>query len=117
MGNGYNRKLIDGLIRKHSLKINNKFKLVNTVKEDNRSIAIDYTNMTPLIIKNEFKERNTTVGLKKTSLTRKRSVFSIVCDECDRFYVGQTNRQSIERFKEQLPTSDISKRNLVLLII
>ena len=48
IANGYNSKVIDRLIRKHSLIINNKWKLVNTVKEDNSFIATEYTNMTPV---------------------------------------------------------------------
>ena len=38
-----------------------------------------------------------------------RDRYKLECDDCDKFYIGQTGRPSAERFKEHLPKSDISK--------
>ena len=53
----------------------------------------------------------------------KTGVYKLECDDCDKFYIGQTGRPSAERFKEHLPKSDISKtrssyaQHLMLLVV
>ena len=34
-------------------------------------------------------------------------IYKITCNSCDKFYLGQTGRPLIERFKEHLPTKNL----------
>lgn len=50
--NGYNCEIIDKLIRKHSVKINNKSKSAGPLKKDIKFISTEYTNVLSVIIQN-----------------------------------------------------------------
>ena len=41
-------------------------------------------------------------------MERRTSVYKIICDDCDMFYIGQTGRAFKERFKEHLPKSNLN---------
>ena len=118
----YNGEIVDKLVRKHSVKINSKSGLTGPDKKDTKFIVTEYTNVLPVIVKNELKKRTITVAFKTTNNIKKRlgqrthipdeektGVYKLECDDCDKFYIGQTGRQSAERFKEHPPKSDISK--------
>ena len=71
----------------------------------------DSTNLIPQIIKNQFKKYNITVTFKTNNniqnvLRTKRNknpetcsgIYKIVCDDCDKFYIGQTGRGFKDRY-------------------
>lgn len=125
IANGYNSSVVDKIIKRQSSRIRNYngSKLVKVGRENNNKfIATEYNNVLPRIIKNELKKHNITVSFRTTNSIqkllkqkvnigneKKTGVYKVICDDCNKFYVGQTGRPAIERFKEHLPKSDISK--------
>ena len=49
----------------------------------------------------------------------KRQIYRLQYDDCDKFYIGQTERRFIDRYKEHLPKKDITsaKSNFALHLI
>ena len=77
--------------------------------------------MIPKIIKNQLKKYNTAVIFKTNNniqnvLRAKRNktperysgIYNIVCDDCDKFYIGQTGRGFKDRYIEHLPRKNIN---------
>ena len=113
VSNGYNVNIIDKLISKHK----NKTKITNsTLHNADRYISVEYTSLLPNIIRNHFKKYNIAVIFRTKNNTENAlrpktprnvdtcsGVYKIVCDDCDKFYVGQTGRRFEERFKNTCP--------------
>ena len=117
--NGYKPEMIDKLIYKKKKKIKNQNKTNNNINNpttNTKYIAIEYTNILPQIIKNEFKKHNINISFKtnnniqtilkpKTKKDTKTcsGVYKINCDDCEQYYIGQTGRTFYERFTEHKP--------------
>ena len=72
VANGYNGEIVDKLVRKHSVKINSKSRLTDTAKKDTKFVVTEYTNVLPVIVKNELKKHKITVAFKTTNNIKKR---------------------------------------------
>jgi hypothetical protein len=115
--NGYRSTIIDKLIDKHRRKKNLG---TNIPRHDKKFISVEYTNLIPQIIKNQLKKYNITVTFRTNNniqnvLQTKRNknpetcsgIYKIVCDDCDKFYIGQTGRGFKDRYIEHLPKKNI----------
>lgn len=117
--NGYTCSMIDNLIKKHQKKLQNKItKPLNN--RDNTFVTSIYGRTLPHVLTNIFKKINMTVAFRTTNniksilhykstkpIKEMSGVYKITCDDCDSFYIGQTGRAFIKRFKEHLPKNDI----------
>jgi hypothetical protein len=123
VSNGYSPELIDKLILKHKQKKSgNNSPTVHSndpqVKHD--FISTEYGNQFPLTLKNEMKKHGKILAFKTTNklenklntktvtedINRKTGVYKLSCNDCDKYYVGQTGRYFEKRFKEHLPKSN-----------
>ena len=109
---------VNKLIDKHRRKKNLG---TNKPRHDNEFISVEYTNLIPQIIKNQLKKYNITVTFKTNNniqnvLRTKRNKnpetcsgkYKIVCDDCDKFYIGQTGRGFKDRYIEHLPKKNVN---------
>ena len=112
--NGYNPTIIDKLHTKKLKKKNNNTK--NVTPTENKYTSITYTNILPQTIQYEFKKHNINISFKtnnniKNILKTKSStdtkicsgVYKLCCNDCEKFYIGQTGRTFYERFQEHKP--------------
>lgn len=118
MANGYKSKMVDKLVRKHSNRNNALLKnRVNT-----KFISSMYGNFTPNILSNTFKRLNIKIAFQTnnniskflrmkqpTPVEQNTGIYKISCSDCNSFYLGQTGRPFLKRFKEHLPKNNIEK--------
>ena len=105
--NGYNDTMIDKLIYKYRNK--KTIEHNKNEKTGNKFVAAKYTNIIPDILKNILKKANITVGFKtekniynilKTNyntrkpFTEMTGIYKITCNSCDKFYLGQTGKDT-----------------------
>lgn len=111
ISNGYNSGLIDKLINKHKNRSNrtttqktyisaeygtflsNKFH--NTLAKENITVSFKTNNKLVKMLKVHSQVR--------TPDFDRNGVYKLNCDDCPRYYIGQTSRSFKKRFKEHLP--------------
>ena len=84
-------------------------------------ITVEYTNNLAIILKNAFIKNNLHVTFRTNNnvhkflrntahrpMERRTGVYTMICDDCDMFYIGQTGRAFKERFQEHLPKSNLN---------
>lgn len=123
--NGYSPVIIDNIIRKQLRKKAEQTTLVNN-KERNDYVSVEYGTTFPLTLKNEMKKHGKIVAFKtnnklerilnknknNSDLGNKTGVYKIACNDCSKFYIGQTGRSFQKRFKEHLPRAvNVQKSN------
>ena len=119
--NGYNTSIIDKIVRKHKQKTR-----VNTSYTDNnrRYVSATYSNLMPLILHNTFIKFDRNISFKtnnniykqlindvshiKKQIYEKTGIYKLKCNDCDKFYLGQTGRPFYIRYKEHLPTKNLT---------
>ena len=115
VANGYRSSLIEHLIHKHKYRTNN----AHRIQKNATYMAIDYTNNFSMIIKNAFKKHNIHITFRTNNniqkilnnatrrpIEKRTGIYKMVCDDCDKHYIGQTGRGFFERYKEHLPRSN-----------
>ena len=83
-------------------------------------ISIFYARRTALALVNEFKKQNIIISFRTNNniwnllrtkspqpTTEKTGIYKINCSDCDKFYIGQTGRGFLQRFREHLPKNNI----------
>jgi hypothetical protein len=115
VANGYKSSLIDQLIYKHKHK-----KPKNTTKDNSSYVSAVFGTALNHTITNQMAKNNVVVSFRTTnnlgSLLKekqpkhntnnreKAGVYKINCDDCQKFYIGQTTRSFGQRFKEHVPS-------------
>lgn len=113
VANGYDSSIVDGLIHKHKLRNTNDVGPRQTYVVTNYGTKLSYT------LRNELKKHNINVAFKTSdkldrlvrndkminvkNVADKSGVYKITCDDCPKYYIGQTRRSFRQRFKEHLP--------------
>ena len=121
IANGYQASIIDSLIQKQKCKIKYNIPKNNQQKT---YISTEFNNLIPYKIKNQFSKYNIITAFKTNNSIRrllsnkktikiptheKSRIYKMICNNCSKFYLGQTGRSFGERFTEHLPKDDISK--------
>ena len=101
-------------------KIKNETRLMVNKKLNKKFVSSIYTNIIPDFLNSTFKKLNITIGFKtnnnlfnvlknkyKKPFTELTGIYKLKCDNCNKFYLGQTGRPIKERFKEHLPTGNL----------
>ena len=130
MANGYNSVIVDRLVKKQKKNLHrNNNETHNRVQ---KYIATEYTNLLPNTIYNVFRKYDYTVSFKTNNSILKTlrpksnkpvescsGVYKIECEVCNSFYIGQTGRKCLDRYKEHLPRGNIRnvKSNFAMHII
>ena len=126
MQNGFKTTLIDDLIVKHKKMIyfKTKFK-TNLISNKNlKFISAEYTNILPTILNNKLKKLNYVVAFRtnnnlfrlfnyekiKVEKSEGTGIYKIICNKCKKFYIGQTGRSFLVRYKEHLPKYEINNQ-------
>lgn len=118
--NGYTEQLIKNINRKIVNKINrhNLSTLSNNEDKCNNKkyISLAYNENTNKIVKDVFKsygytlanKTNNTIlkNLREKSKTRDSGVYKLKCNDCTKFYIGQTGRTFTQRFNEHTKEVD-----------
>jgi hypothetical protein len=120
--NGYDSRIIDKLIRKKSNKTNNP----TNKSRNNKYITLKYGNTLNYKVSNILKNHGYTVSYKTTNKLQDlinplnaptgdkfdgSGVYKIHCNECPKYYIGQTGRSFRTRFKEHLPKNTSAQKS------
>ena len=62
-----------------------------------------------VIFKTNNRLRNLVRPVVQTTIESKTGIYKLICDDCDRFYIGQTGRPFIKRFREHTPQSHFNR--------
>ena len=119
LANGYSDAMIDKLLHKHK----NKKDRVRNNKKDKKFVAANFTNILPKILTPIFNQLNISIGYRtnnnikkllynnnindKTPNENRTGIYKLNCNDCDKYYIGQTGRSFHERFNEHLPTKNL----------
>lgn len=117
VANGYRCSMIDKLISKHKRNNNNNTENPNI---EMKYSAADFGTILNHTLRNEMAKNNVTVSFRtnnklgsilkerknnKVKKEDKTGVYQINCDNCPKYYIGQTTRSFKKRFKEHIPAS------------
>lgn len=114
--NGYTEKLVHDINRKIISKINrhNLTMLNNDQNKNNKYISMNYNEKTSNIVKKVFRQYGYTVAHKTNNTVFKNlqnqnkhinedsGVYKLTCNDCPKFYIGQTGRNFQQRFNEHI---------------
>jgi len=120
--NGYKHTLIDKINNKHKTKKYQK-NLTTLITENNNEnpkyISVEYNKNTHKIIEKTLRKFGYKTAYKnsnkieqkikngKNNKDNETGIYKITCDDCPKFYIGQTGRSFQTRFKEHI--NDINK--------
>lgn len=115
--NGYSPNMIDQLLQK-LIKTQNR---PPRTTPGTRYISAEYTQIMPNILKRQMAKTNTQVCFRtsntiqkqlakkrKAPIEEKTGIYKLTCNDCDKFYIGQTGRKFKTRFKEHIPPKNIT---------
>lgn len=114
--NGYDIELINRINHKHKAKaeLQNMTTLTNTDRRDSKYISVEFNKTTHKAIQRAFNKlgyktaysNNNKMQQKLKHKTHSQpldtSVYKITCNDCNKFYIGQTGRSFLTRFKEHI---------------
>jgi hypothetical protein len=119
VANGYSATVVSSILKKHRNRRGNINQLTKTAQEKKTQtyITATYTNFIPKILKSLVNKNSGIVVTYKTTnnilnnlrtrdsicLENRTGVYKLSCSDCDGFYVGQTGRGFLSRFKEHKP--------------
>ena len=118
----YKRQVIDKIVARQKRNIYKNRSINKTHNSDTKYIPTEFTNLLPNTIKNVFKKHGFAVSFKTSNcilnalrpVTNRlvencSGIYKIECEDCNNFYVGQTGRKFLDRYREHLPRGDTQK--------
>lgn len=120
--NGYKPNLVDKINHRVKMKQQQRIMTTLTLEDNNKNskyISIEYNKATSNIIQKTLNKLGYKTAYKTTNKIEQKlkytkhkppndtGVYRINCNDCNKFYVGQTGRSFEKRFKEHI--SDIQK--------
>lgn len=129
--NGYKSSIVDKLINKRKKPstppVSKPYESTTIINKNNKFVSMEFGSTSlNYTVKNELAKNDVTVSFKtnnklgsilkprpteKKSLENYTGVYKISCDDCPKFYIGQTTRSFKTRFKEHLPTKKSKTRS------
>ena len=115
VANGYSSAVIDKIVARQKRNIYKNRSINKTHNSDTKYIPTEFTNLLPNTIKNVLKKNGFAVSFKTSNcilnalrpVTNRlvencSGIYKIECEDCNNFYVGQTGREFLDRYRDCL---------------